>query len=107
MSLTDIAKHFKDLKLTSRPGELYSYQNAIFALSGKMVQKATGETIQQALKEKIFFPLGMTKSLLKVRKFTLNTHFTGFKFLFPSPEDHIHSSIFKFRSGISLCVLTF
>ncbi len=107
MSLTDIAKHFKDLKLTSRPGELYSYQNAIFALSGKMVQKATGETIQQALKEKIFFPLGMTKSLSKVRKFTLNTHFTGFKFLFLSPEDHINSSIFKFRSGISLCALTF
>ena len=75
MSLTDIAKRFKSLKLSARPGDIYSYQNAIFALSGTMVQKATGETIQQALKEKIFTPLGMStastdyESLMKSEDF--------------------------------------
>lgn len=60
MPLTEIAERFKYVKLNAKPGEQYSYQNAIFALSGVMINKATGRSTQQALQEKIFEPLGMS-----------------------------------------------
>ncbi|KKL09471.1 hypothetical protein LCGC14_2565520, partial [marine sediment metagenome] len=59
LSLTDIAKRFKNIKPISKPGEIYSYQNAIFALSGTMIEQASGLSIGAALKERIFQPLGM------------------------------------------------
>ena len=59
LSLTDIAKRFKEVVPISNPGAIYSYQNALFALSGEMMYKATGQTISASLEERIFNPLEM------------------------------------------------
>jgi beta-lactamase class C len=59
LPLTDIAKYFKEVAPISIPGLMYSYQNALFALSGEMMYKATGQEITQALENKFFKPLGM------------------------------------------------
>ncbi|MEJ2585165.1 MAG: serine hydrolase [Robiginitalea sp.] len=59
MSLPDIAKRFKEVTPVSRPGELYSYQNALYALSGEIIHKATGEKISKALENRFFKPLEM------------------------------------------------
>lgn len=59
LSLTDIAKHFKEVAPISNPGLMYSYQNALFALSGEMMHKATGHEITISLKKKFFKPLEM------------------------------------------------
>ena len=59
LSLTDIAKRFKEVVPISNPGTIYSYQNALFALSGEMMYKATGQTISSSLESRLFNPLEM------------------------------------------------
>ncbi len=59
LPLTDIAKRFKNVTPISTPGEMYSYQNAMFALSSEMMYKATGEDIATSLENNFFKPLEM------------------------------------------------
>jgi len=59
LSLNDIAGRFKMVKPNSKPGVTYSYQNAMFALSGEMMYKATNQDINTLLKTKFFEPLHM------------------------------------------------
>src|SRR5690606_17431542 len=59
LPLTDIAKRFKDINPISKPGLTYSYQNAIFALCGEIMQKATGKDFNTLLKDRFFKPLNM------------------------------------------------
>ncbi|MCG2459927.1 beta-lactamase family protein [Flavobacteriaceae bacterium F89] len=59
LSLTDIAERFKDVTPISEPGSMYSYQNAMFALSGEMMRRATGKNIKTLLKNRLLNPLGM------------------------------------------------
>ncbi|WP_100614708.1 serine hydrolase domain-containing protein [Confluentibacter citreus] len=58
-SLSDIAKRFKNVNPISKPGLTYSYQNAMFALCGEVMYKATGQDITALLNEKFFKPLDM------------------------------------------------
>mgnify|MGYP001230751343 FL=1 len=59
LPLTDIASRFKEVTPVSEPGELYSYQNALYALSGELIHRATGEEITTALANRFFKPLEM------------------------------------------------
>ncbi|MGB3775669.1 MAG: serine hydrolase domain-containing protein [Leeuwenhoekiella sp.] len=59
MDLDEIAKRFKRVVPVAEPGELYSYQNAIFALSGTLIEKASGHSFSDLLKEELFSPLTM------------------------------------------------
>lgn len=43
-------------------GEIWHYNNAGFVLAGRVLEKATGQSYEQALKELILDPLGMTRS---------------------------------------------
>lgn len=59
LPLKDIASRFKAVKPISKPGFSYSYQNALFALSGEMMYKATGQDLNTLLKTRFFEPLNM------------------------------------------------
>jgi len=60
VDLNTIAGQFKSIRTIDKPGNIYSYQNAVFALSGEMIKKATGKSYGEAIAEKIFKPLKMT-----------------------------------------------
>ena len=64
LPLTDIAKRFKDVTPISNPGKLYSYQNALFALSGEMMYKVTGQDISTSLEDRFFKPLEMCSTTM-------------------------------------------
>ncbi|MCJ7467023.1 MAG: beta-lactamase family protein [Maribacter sp.] len=64
LPLTDIAKRFRDVQPISDPGLSYSYQNALFALSGEMFYKATGQDIKTLLENKLFKPLQMCSTTM-------------------------------------------
>lgn len=64
LSLTDIAKHFKEVAPISNPGLMYSYQNALFALSGEMMHKATGQEMTTSLENIFFKPLEMCSTTM-------------------------------------------
>ena len=59
LPLTDIAKRFKEVVPISNPGSIYSYQNALFALSQQIMYQATGQTMRTSLEERLFNPLEM------------------------------------------------
>ncbi|RXG14034.1 beta-lactamase class C [Leeuwenhoekiella aestuarii] len=59
VKLSEIASRFNIINTIAKPGKMYSYQNAMFALSGEMMHTVTGQTIQQLLQNKIFTPLNM------------------------------------------------
>lgn len=59
LPLSDIAGRFGEVAPISKPGEMYSYQNAMFALSSEMMARATGQDITKSLEQRFFKPLGM------------------------------------------------
>ena len=59
LPLTEIASRFKAVKPISKPGLMYSYQNAMFALSGVMIHQETGTDISTLLNTTFFKPLHM------------------------------------------------
>ncbi|WP_298503519.1 serine hydrolase domain-containing protein [uncultured Maribacter sp.] len=60
LPITTIAKRFNAIKPISEPGQVYSYQNAMFSLSQEVIKKTTGNEITMALKNRFFKPLGMS-----------------------------------------------
>lgn len=59
LSVSDIAGRFSEVQPISKPGDMYSYQNALFALSGEILCKASGEDIASSLENRLFKPLVM------------------------------------------------
>jgi beta-lactamase class C len=59
LPLTDIAKRFKAVTPISKPGQSYSYQNAMFALSGEMMEQSTHQDVRTLLNDRFFKPLDM------------------------------------------------
>jgi beta-lactamase class C len=64
LPLADIASRFKEVDPISNPGAIYSYQNALFALSGEMMHKATGQEITTSLNNRFFKPLEMCSTTM-------------------------------------------
>ncbi|MEM9142923.1 MAG: serine hydrolase domain-containing protein [Bacteroidota bacterium] len=59
LPLSTIAKRFKEVAPISDPGAMYSYQNAMFALCGEIMEQVTGQDIATLLTTRFFTPLGM------------------------------------------------
>ncbi|MBG49658.1 MAG: serine hydrolase [Pseudozobellia sp.] len=74
LPMETIAERFKEVAPISKPGAMYSYQNAIFALCGEVMKKATGDEISTSLKNRFFSPLGMCSTSMdhKTLKQTIN-----------------------------------
>ncbi|WP_298486111.1 serine hydrolase [uncultured Maribacter sp.] len=74
LPITTIAKRFNAIKPISAPGEVYSYQNAMFSLSQEVIKKTTGNEITTALKKRFFKPLGMTTVSMNHKDIIRNTN---------------------------------
>ncbi|MEO7118677.1 MAG: serine hydrolase domain-containing protein [Candidatus Limnocylindrales bacterium] len=48
-----------------RPGECYHYSNTNFVLLGRVAELATGEPIAQLLRERLFDPAGLTRTIFQ------------------------------------------
>jgi CubicO group peptidase (beta-lactamase class C family) len=53
---------FHDLKQQTAPGELWTYCNAGFDLAGRAIELILGQPFEQAMKERVFKPLGLERS---------------------------------------------
>lgn len=58
----DFVKKFTSGDLEFTPGSKFSYDNSGYFLLGAIIEHVTGKTYEQALRERIFDPLGMTDS---------------------------------------------
>lgn len=53
---------FGDLKQQTAPGDLWTYCNAGFDLAGRAVELILGQPFEEAMRERVFKPLGMERS---------------------------------------------
>jgi CubicO group peptidase (beta-lactamase class C family) len=58
----DLIKTFWNLPLDFEPGTKFKYSNSGYIVLGYIIEKVTGKTYEEVLKEKIFKPLGMKNS---------------------------------------------
>jgi beta-lactamase class C len=74
MDLSAMLALLKDVKLTGKPGEIYSYQNVAYSLIAEVVKSATGKTYQELMAQKIFGPLKMRDASMSYADILLNTN---------------------------------
>jgi CubicO group peptidase (beta-lactamase class C family) len=56
----------RDLTLLARPGEAWSYNNAGFGVAGRAIEVVTGKSIDDALAELVFTPLGLSHAFTRL-----------------------------------------
>lgn len=61
-TVDEFVKTFASKDLEFEPGSKFSYNNSGYFLLGAIIEKVTGQTYEQALKERIFTPLGMNNT---------------------------------------------
>jgi beta-lactamase class C len=70
VSFSKIYSNLKIANISSKPGELYAYQNVMFSLVDTIIHKQTGKSYETVLKEMIFNPLGMIDASVTFDGFT-------------------------------------
>lgn len=61
-ALAKAIEQYKTLRQLTEPGELWSYSNSGFNLAGAVIEKVLEMPYEQAIRERIFQPLGMDRS---------------------------------------------
>ena len=56
----------RDLPQLAPPGAVWSYNNAGFALAGRVIEVVTGRNIHDALRELVFTPLGLGRTFTRL-----------------------------------------
>ena len=74
LTVAAIAKRFNDVKPIAQPGDMYSYQNAMFSLSQEVMLKTTGKDVKTLLRNRFFKPLGMSTVSMKYQSISHNTN---------------------------------
>ncbi|MEU7861267.1 serine hydrolase domain-containing protein [Nonomuraea sp. NPDC049141] len=58
----DMVKMTRGWSRTGEPGEKFAYSNTNYTLIGMILEKVTGHTLADELKQRLFRPLGMTRT---------------------------------------------
>jgi beta-lactamase class C len=56
--------HLATLNSICPPGQCHAYQNVAYDAASEIVEKVTGKTYEQAVREQLFLPLGMTSATM-------------------------------------------
>ncbi len=75
----DFVKKFASGDLEFEPGTKYAYNNSAYFILGAIIEKLTGKTYEQVLKEKIFDPLGMKNTGYDHHKTVLSKRASGYE----------------------------
>ncbi|WP_235296824.1 serine hydrolase domain-containing protein [Portibacter marinus] len=67
LPISRIIKQFNKIDNLKEPGSIYSYQNAAFAVSGKLLERKFDASIQSLFAEKMFTPLCMNSTSTEYR----------------------------------------
>ncbi|MBD8526085.1 serine hydrolase domain-containing protein [Pseudomarimonas arenosa] len=67
--LDRILPQFRSLKPLCAPGRCYTYQNVLFALSAPVIEKATGESYAEQIRQRLIIPLKMQNTSVGMKAF--------------------------------------
>ncbi|MEU5863257.1 serine hydrolase domain-containing protein [Nonomuraea sp. NPDC047529] len=62
----------RDVGQLFRPGEYFSYSNAGFVLAGRIIEVVTGESFSAAMRQRLFAPLGLERSMFTAKEAILH-----------------------------------
>jgi CubicO group peptidase (beta-lactamase class C family) len=75
---SEFVRLFRDLPLDFAPGEKFKYSNSGYFLLGLVIERASGKSYGDYLREQIFAPLGMTHSLFDDNRRLIPGRATGY-----------------------------
>ncbi|MFY2558016.1 serine hydrolase [Corallococcus terminator] len=78
-TVPDFVKQFASGDLEFEPGSKYSYNNSGYFLLGAIIEKVTGKTYAQVLRERIFEPVGMKNTGFDVSSTVLAKRASGYE----------------------------
>jgi CubicO group peptidase (beta-lactamase class C family) len=65
-TLAHFVETMRDLPQLAAPGEVWSYNNAGFAVAGRVVEAVTGQSIHDAFRTLVFEPIGLTHAFTRL-----------------------------------------
>jgi CubicO group peptidase (beta-lactamase class C family) len=61
-----VSTTMRDVPQLAPPGEIWSYNNAGFAVAGRVLEVVSGQSIQDALRTLVFEPIGLTRAFTRL-----------------------------------------
>ena len=68
VSLAHFAESQRELPQLAPPGAVWSYNNAGFAIAGRLIEVVTGQRIHEALRTLVIQPLGLTRTFTRTEE---------------------------------------
>ncbi|MFF3671201.1 serine hydrolase domain-containing protein [Microtetraspora malaysiensis] len=81
--LARYAARLGEIPRLHRPGELWSYSNAGYVLAGRVIEAVTGLVWEEAMRELLFRPLGLTRTVVSAAEAVLHRVAVGHR---PGPD---------------------
>jgi D-alanyl-D-alanine carboxypeptidase len=78
VSFDAVIKTVSDTPLEFKPGDKYAYSNTGYFLLGGIIQKASGKSYAEFMRERIFVPLGMTSTCVNDLKSVMTNRASGY-----------------------------
>lgn len=76
LSRKDLVGKLRYLKPTARPGKRWQYNNIMYAVLGELIEEVTGVSWEDQVRDRIFVPLGMTRSNTSVAESMATANFS-------------------------------
>jgi CubicO group peptidase (beta-lactamase class C family) len=76
-TLANFLTTITDLMQVAPPGAAWSYNNAGFSIAGRVIEKATGNSINRSIRDLVFQPLGLEHAGTTAGDFIVNRFATG------------------------------
>jgi CubicO group peptidase (beta-lactamase class C family) len=76
-TLENFVGSIHDLMQVAPPGAAWSYNNAGFSIAGRVIEKVTGESINRAIRDLVFEPLGLEHAGTTAGDFIVNRFAAG------------------------------
>lgn len=76
-TLTNFLTTITDLMQVAPPGAAWSYNNAGFSIAGRVIEKVTGTSINRAIRDLVFQPLGLEHAGTTAGDFIVNRFAAG------------------------------
>ncbi len=80
-TLADYEKWVANFTLASLPGERWAYMDTGYFLLGRLIEKVSGKTYEQFLRERIFAPLGMNDTRVESHIDLIPNRASGYSWL--------------------------
>jgi len=87
-ALERAVKSLEKTRLKTPPGDVFAYSNANYKIAGALIETVTGQSFETVVKERIFGPLDMKNSYVRIAVQETVPEATGFRQWFGVPIAH-------------------